>query len=87
MIASARLEFQEDGAEFVSLSGAPLARSEEEGEERDRTDRLLDKLGSSLEPFYGFRSLHAFKASSRRATSRSTSPSATRRTCPASASP
>jgi lysylphosphatidylglycerol synthetase-like protein (DUF2156 family) len=62
MITSACLEFQEDGAEFVSLSGAPLARSEDEGEELDRTDRLLDKLGASLEPCYGFRSLHAFKA-------------------------
>ena len=50
------------GAQFVSLSGAPLARSEQSGEELDRTDRLLDKLGASLEPFYGFRSLHAFKA-------------------------
>jgi len=42
-------------------AGAPLARSEQSGEELDRTDRLLDKLGASLEPFYGFRSLHAFK--------------------------
>ena len=40
----------------------PLARSEQSDEELDRTDRLLDKLGASLEPFYGFRSLHAFKA-------------------------
>ena len=40
----------------------PLARSDQSGEELDRTDRLLDKLGASLEPFYGFRSLHAFKA-------------------------
>ena len=62
MIASACLTFQEDGRGFVSLSGAPLARSEQSGEELDRTDRLLDKLGASLEPFYGFRSLHAFKA-------------------------
>jgi lysylphosphatidylglycerol synthetase-like protein (DUF2156 family) len=62
MIASACLSFQQTGAEFVSLSGAPLARSEQSGEELDRTDRLLDKLGASLEPFYGFRSLHAFKA-------------------------
>ena len=62
MIASACLTFQQDGAAFVSLSGAPLARSEQSGEELDRTDRLLDKLGASLEPFYGFRSLHAFKA-------------------------
>ena len=62
MIASACLCFKDDGAEFVSLSGAPLARSEQSDEELDRTDRLLDKLGSSLEPLYGFRSLHAFKA-------------------------
>jgi phosphatidylglycerol lysyltransferase len=62
MIASACLALKDDGAEFVSLSGAPLARSEQSGEELDRTDRLLDKLGASLEPFYGFRSLHAFKA-------------------------
>jgi lysylphosphatidylglycerol synthetase-like protein (DUF2156 family) len=62
MIASACLALKDEGAEFVSLSGAPLARSEQSGEELDRTDRLLDKLGASLEPFYGFRSLHAFKA-------------------------
>jgi lysylphosphatidylglycerol synthetase-like protein (DUF2156 family) len=62
MIASACLDFQKDGADFVSLSGAPLARSEQTGEDLDRTDRLLEKLGASLEPLYGFRSLHAFKA-------------------------
>ena len=62
MIASACLAFQKDGAEFVSLSGAPLARSEQSDVELDRTDRLLEKLGASLEPLYGFRSLHAFKA-------------------------
>lgn len=62
MIASACLAFQADGAEFVSLSGAPLARSEQGSDELDRTDRLLEKLGASLEPLYGFRSLHAFKA-------------------------
>ncbi len=62
MIASACLALKDDGAEFVSLSGAPLARSEQSGEELARTDRLLDKLGASLEPLYGFRSLHAFKA-------------------------
>ena len=61
MIASACLALRDDGAAFVSLSGAPLARSEQPGEVLDRTDRLLDKLGASLEPFYGFRSLHAFK--------------------------
>jgi lysylphosphatidylglycerol synthetase-like protein (DUF2156 family) len=62
MIASACLALRGEGAEFVSLSGAPLARSGQPAEELDRTDRLLDKLGASLEPFYGFRSLHAFKA-------------------------
>jgi lysylphosphatidylglycerol synthetase-like protein (DUF2156 family) len=62
MIASACLAFQKDGAAFVSLSGAPLARSAQSAEELDRTDRLLEKLGATLEPLYGFRSLHAFKA-------------------------
>ena len=61
MIASACLALKDDGAEFVSLSGAPLARSGQPGAESP-ADRLLDKLGASLEPFYGFRSLHAFKA-------------------------
>ncbi|GEL24875.1 hypothetical protein PSU4_38290 [Pseudonocardia sulfidoxydans NBRC 16205] len=62
MIASACLRFREQGAEFVSLSGAPLARGDVSPAELDRTDRLLDRLGGALEPFYGFRSLHAFKA-------------------------
>nr|WP_246394462.1 DUF2156 domain-containing protein [Pseudonocardia pini] len=61
MIASACLAFGKEGYEFISLSGAPLARGDESAE-LDRTDRLLDKLGGALEPFYGFRSLHAFKA-------------------------
>ena len=62
MIASACLQFREQGAAFVSLSGAPLARGDVSQAELDRTDRLLDRLGGALEPFYGFRSLHAFKA-------------------------
>lgn len=61
MIASACLEFAADGHEFVSLSGAPLARADGSAG-TDRADRLLDGLGGALEPFYGFRSLHAFKA-------------------------
>ena len=61
MIASACLAFGKQGYAFISLSGAPLARGDESAE-LDRTDRLLDKLGGALEPFYGFRSLHAFKA-------------------------
>ncbi|WP_242613557.1 bifunctional lysylphosphatidylglycerol flippase/synthetase MprF [Herbihabitans rhizosphaerae] len=60
MIASACLTFQDEGAAVVSLSGAPLARAE--GQRPTRLRRLLDMLGSALEPCYGFRSLHAFKS-------------------------
>lgn len=60
LIASSCLAFQSDGAQFVSLSGAPLARAK--GDEATAAlDRLLDTLGETLEPMYGFRSLHAFK--------------------------
>ncbi|MEU9731715.1 phosphatidylglycerol lysyltransferase domain-containing protein [Streptomyces sp. NPDC048002] len=62
MIASAFLAFQEEGAEFVSLSGAPLAHSDSAWSETATPfDRLLDQLGVFMEPYYGFRSLHAFK--------------------------
>lgn len=60
LIASSCLAFQSDGAEFVSLSGAPLARTGTD-ERGAVLDRLLDTLGAALEPLYGFRSLHAFK--------------------------
>jgi phosphatidylglycerol lysyltransferase-like protein len=60
LIASSCLTFQSEGAQFVSLSGAPLARAA--GDEATAAlDRLLDTLGEMLEPMYGFRSLHAFK--------------------------
>ncbi|GAA1881570.1 DUF2156 domain-containing protein [Pseudonocardia ailaonensis] len=61
MIASACLAFREDGATVVSLSGAPLARTDGDGDTA-ALDRMLDTLGARLEPLYGFRSLHAFKA-------------------------
>ncbi|MGV9457211.1 bifunctional lysylphosphatidylglycerol flippase/synthetase MprF [Streptomyces sp. NPDC003635] len=62
MIASAFLAFQEEGAEFVSLSGAPLAHSDSTwSESATPFDRALDQLGVFMEPYYGFRSLHAFK--------------------------
>lgn len=59
LIASACLSFRDAGAELVSLSGAPLANSG--GTEPDALSRLLDTLGETLEPVYGFRSLEAFK--------------------------
>ncbi|BFV59071.1 DUF2156 domain-containing protein [Kitasatospora sp. CMC57] len=61
LIASAALGFKEEGAEFLSLSGAPLARAER-GAELSALDRTMDWLGRSMEPVYGFRSLLAFKA-------------------------
>ncbi len=60
MIASACLAFKEQGALTVSLSGAPLARSEED-DDITPVEALLNQLGETLEPVYGFRSLHQFK--------------------------
>lgn len=60
LLGSAMLDFQRQGARFVSLSGAPLA-AEEDPSTRGTTERALDLLGAAMEPFYGFRSLHAFK--------------------------
>lgn len=61
LIASAALGFKEEGARFLSLSGAPLARSGQD-EEPSGLERMLDWMGGVLEPVYGFRSLLAFKA-------------------------
>jgi phosphatidylglycerol lysyltransferase len=61
LIASACLSFRESGAEFVSLSGAPLAHTGDVSDP-DALTRLLDLLGETLEPVYGFRSLESFKA-------------------------
>ena len=61
LIASAALGFKEEGAQFLSLSGAPLARIDR-GEQAVPLQRLLDVAGQALEPVYGFRSLLAFKA-------------------------
>jgi len=66
LIASAALLLQEEGAQFLSLSGAPLARLDRRGDPDAAPDgtvqRLLELLGRSLEPVYGFRSLLAFKS-------------------------
>jgi phosphatidylglycerol lysyltransferase len=61
LIGRSALEFKEQGSKFVSLSGAPLARSDSGGGEVATMDKLLDTLGAAMEPFYGFRSLHSFK--------------------------
>jgi lysylphosphatidylglycerol synthetase-like protein (DUF2156 family) len=61
LIATALLRFQEEGAEFTSLSGAPLALPPGSGDGSGLT-RLLTAAGRLMEPVYGFRSLLAFKA-------------------------
>jgi lysylphosphatidylglycerol synthetase-like protein (DUF2156 family) len=60
LIASAAQDFRTEGAEFASLSGAPLAHHDETPES-SALYRLLDRTGRALEPVYGFRSLLAFK--------------------------
>ena len=61
LIASAATSLKAEGAEYLSLSGAPLARLDR-GEPIAGLQRLLDTIGQRLEPVYGFRSLLAFKA-------------------------
>lgn len=61
LIASAALRCKEEGAEVLSLSGAPLARLDR-GEPIGGLQKLLDAAGRRLEPVYGFGSLLAFKA-------------------------
>jgi phosphatidylglycerol lysyltransferase len=61
LIATAALTFQEEGAQFISLSGAPLARLDR-GEQPSALQRLLDIMASTMEPVYGFQSLLHFKA-------------------------
>ncbi|MEO5833877.1 MAG: DUF2156 domain-containing protein [Nakamurella sp.] len=61
LISQAALQFQGEGAEFVSLSGAPLARMEQ-GRTPTVLQRLLDFTGHRMEPVYGFRSLLNFKS-------------------------
>jgi lysylphosphatidylglycerol synthetase-like protein (DUF2156 family) len=61
LIASACLSFKEQGADVVSLSGAPLAHAGGDTADSEPLDRLLGALGEALEPLYGFRSLESFK--------------------------
>lgn len=61
LIASMVVRCRQEGVGYISLSGAPLARLER-GEQTEPLQRLLDVVGKTLEPVYGFRSLLAFKA-------------------------
>ncbi|QXG76557.1 DUF2156 domain-containing protein [Modestobacter sp. L9-4] len=61
LVGTAALTFQDEGAEFVSLSGAPLALPGDDAAD-DVLARLLQTTGRLMEPVYGFRSLLSFKA-------------------------
>ena len=52
---------REEGARFVRLSGAPLARLDR-GEQSRALQRLLDMIANTIEPVYGFQSQLHLKA-------------------------
>jgi lysylphosphatidylglycerol synthetase-like protein (DUF2156 family) len=68
LIATSLARFRDEGCAWASLSASPLVRgrspdwSEGAPFPAAAVDRALDRLAVRLEPFYGFRSLHAFKA-------------------------
>lgn len=59
LIGSSAKAFAEEGADILSLSGAPLAH--ESTPDDGTVAVLLGRIGEMLEPVYGFRSLHTFK--------------------------
>ncbi len=61
LIGTAALDVQKEGAEFLSMSGAPLAQANADTE-LTGVQKLLEYIGKTMEPVYGFRSLLRFKA-------------------------
>ena len=59
LIGSSARQFSEEGAEIMSLSGAPLAH--QYSPDAGALASLSDRLAGVLEPVYGFQSLHRFK--------------------------
>ncbi|MGW9158049.1 bifunctional lysylphosphatidylglycerol flippase/synthetase MprF [Microbacterium sp. NPDC055665] len=59
LIGSSAKQFSEEGAEIMSLSGAPLAH--DYPPDAGVIAALSDRLADALEPVYGFGSLHRFK--------------------------
>lgn len=59
LIGSSAKLFSEEGAQIMSLSGAPLAH--DYPPDAGMIATLSDKLAEALEPVYGFQSLHRFK--------------------------
>ncbi len=64
MIGASAMRFKEEGYRFMSLSAAPLAKASDQfagNSDQEVLQKLLDFLGRTLEPYYGFQSLFAFK--------------------------
>ena len=61
LIGTAALDVQKEGAEFLSMSGAPLAQAHPD-EDQAGVQKVLEFIGKTMEPVYGFRSLLRFKA-------------------------
>lgn len=59
LIGSSAKQFSEEGAQIMSLSGAPLAH--DYPPDAGMIAVLSDRLAEALEPVYGFGSLHKFK--------------------------
>ncbi|WP_350224046.1 DUF2156 domain-containing protein [Plantibacter sp. ME-Dv--P-122b] len=59
LIGSSARQFSREGAQILSLSGAPLAHGDQST--GGSIARLSDWLADVLEPVYGFQSLHRFK--------------------------
>jgi len=64
LIGASGMQFKEEGYAFMSLSAAPLAKAPDSlagDSDQQVLQKLLDFLGKTLEPYYGFQSLFAFK--------------------------
>ncbi|UNK71487.1 DUF2156 domain-containing protein [Microbacterium sp. H1-D42] len=59
LIGMSAAAFRDEGAEFLSLSGAPLTH--DYPPDAGAIAALSERLSDLLEPVYGFRSLHRFK--------------------------
>ncbi|UPL09833.1 bifunctional lysylphosphatidylglycerol flippase/synthetase MprF [Microbacterium sufflavum] len=59
LIGSSAKQFSDEGAQIMSLSGAPLAH--DYPPDAGMIAALSDRLAEALEPVYGFGSLHRFK--------------------------
>ena len=59
LIGSSARQFADEGAQIMSLSGAPLAH--DYPPDAGMIAALSDRLAEALEPVYGFGSLHRFK--------------------------